>query len=54
MYVNHIFSLRVNAYGSKKKVARKAAGGAKKMSKYVKPVISLDEGMAEGVYAASG
>ena len=24
------------------------------MSKYVKPVISLDEGMAEGVYAASG
>lgn len=24
------------------------------MSKYVKPVVSLDEGMAEGVYAASG
>ena len=24
------------------------------MSKYVKPVISLDEGMAEGIYAASG
>lgn len=30
------------------------AEGVKKMSKYVKPVISLDEGMAEGVYAASG
>ncbi|WP_461878329.1 hypothetical protein [Fusicatenibacter sp.] len=24
------------------------------MSNYVKPVVSLDEGMAEGVYAASG
>ena len=31
-----------------------AAEGVQKMSKYVKPVISLDEGMAEGVYAASG
>ena len=30
-----------------------AAEGVQKMSKYVKPVISLDEGMAEGVYAAS-
>ena len=53
MYVNHIFSLRVKRYGSQKKAARMAAEGVKKMSKYVKPVISLDEGMAEGVYAAA-
>ena len=54
MYVNHIFSLRLKRYGSQKKAARMAAEGVQKMSKYVKPVISLDEGMAEGVYAASG
>ena len=24
------------------------------MSKYIKPVVSVDAGMAEGVYAASG
>lgn len=53
MYVNHIFSLRLKRYGSQKKAARMAAEGVQKMSKYVKPVISLDEGMAEGVYAAS-
>lgn len=52
MYVNHIFSLRLKRYGSQKKAARMAAEGVQKMSKYVKPVISLDEGMAEGVYAA--
>ena len=34
--------------------SEETAEGVKKMSKYVKPVISLDEGMAEGVYAASG
>ena len=53
MYVNHIF------FASFEKIwftlkARMAAEGVQKMSKYVKPVISLDEGMAEGVYAASG
>lgn len=47
MYVNHIFSLRLKRYGSQKKAARMAAEGVQKMSKYVKPVISLDEGMAE-------
>lgn len=34
--------------------SEETAEGVKKMSKYVKPVISLDEGMAEGVYTASG
>lgn len=34
--------------------SEETAEGVKKVSKYVKPVISLDEGMAEGVYAASG
>ena len=36
------------------KSSQNGAEGVQKMSKYVKPVISLDEGMAEGVYAASG
>lgn len=38
----------------RKKATSMTAEGVKKMSKYVKPVISLNEGMAEGVYAASG